>query len=908
MADDCRNDCTPPLGFPRRPQNPPGLARLSYRIGTYTDFREALLRNLNKTATLEAWTHRGADDPGIALLEGASILGDILTFYQELYANEAYLRTARWRESISDLVRLLGYRLSPGLGGNTTFAFEVKGDKPVLVPAKFPVKAQVEGLEKPADFETSEDMIAHPHLSRFHLYRSMTEPSITSATNEFYISLPDQNVSPVALKAGDRLLIGSPTQFGAPGPSRMLNSSVVVVDSVRVLHGMKIFKIKGTLNVPYSTTILGAYKLGRTFKHFGHNNGLKITRTPKEIVATSVVDGKKTTTTTTPAPEYFHSFLRDVLEDNKTWESFTDRRGLTPATRTVEPTISRVEFPIDSEVKDLPTGSTVILQASLYKDKKGGPHFPPKEFSLVRTVNKINSATITWGLVTGATSLLTLNAPVDTTDTYDNNYDSYFFTDIRQLEFYETTSPLLTLKAAPVDEEFDYFGILKCFYGTEAELKTLAGRRLMFEKPGAETIVAAVTDVWSPDGLDPLLPALRYVYTDPALNHMDFPNENPFVTVYGNLVEATQGKTEAEAPLGNGDARQAFQTFKLPKSPLTYTLSAGDAPPEAPELEIYVNGRRWRRVSSFFGRKYDEEIYIVREDAEDVSWVQFGDGRTGARLPSGVKNVVAKYRTGTGAFGALKPDTTVQAGAKLDRLDRIRMPAAASGGSEPEDGENAREAAPGKIQSLDRLVSLKDFESETLAISGVARATAAWQLEENIPTVVLTVLMETGRDQEIEQVREVLAEYDRCRGPQRFPVMLRQGKRQHVAVSIDFSYDASFRKESVEEEIRRALGTHDGKIGGKESSPHGLFSLRRRRFGQREYLTTIAGVVQNVAGVVWVKVKALYSLGDAEDVIDIPPIPFVSSETLACDGEHVLSLYAGHLELNGSATAGGEVC
>jgi hypothetical protein len=903
MPDDCRNDCTPPLRFPRRPHNAPGLARLSYRIGTYTDFREALLRNLNKTATLEAWTHRGADDPGIALLEGASILGDILTFYQELYANEAYLRTARWRESISDLVRLLGYRLSPGLGGNATFAFEVKGTKPVLVPAKFPVKAQVEGLEKPADFETSEDVIAHPHLSRFHLYRPMLDASITATTNEFYISLPDQNVSPVALKAGDRLLIGSPTQYLPPGPSRMLNSSIVIVDSVRELHGTKIFKIKGTLNVPYSTTILGAYKLGRTFKHFGHNGPLKITRTPKEIVATSVVDGKKTTTTTTPAPEYFHSFLRDVFnENNKTSELFTDMRGIYPSTRTVEPELSRLEFPLDSDVKDLTAGSTIILQASLYKDAQ--KHYPPKEFSLVRTINKVNSTTVTWGTVTGASSVLTLNATIDT---YDNN-DFYYFTDIRQLEFYETTSPLLTLKAAPQEDASDYFGILKVFYGTEAELKTLEGRRLMFEKPGAETIISTVTDVWSPPELNPLLPALRYVYTDPALNFADFPNENPTVTVYGNLVEATQGKTEQEAPLGNGDARQAFQTFKLPKSPLTYKLSAGEAPPEAPELEIYVNGRRWQRVSSFFGRKYDEEIYIVREDADDVSWVQFGDGRTGARLPSGVKNVVAKYRTGTGAYGALKPDTTVQAGAKLDGLDKIRMPAAASGGSGPEDGENAREAAPGKIQSLDRLVSLKDFESETLAISGVARATAAWQLEENIPTVVLTVLMDTGRDQEIERVREVLAAYDRCRGPQRFPIMLRQGKRQYVAVSIDFSYDATSRKELVEEAIRRALGTNDGKLGSKQTPPPGLFSLRKRRFGQREYATTIAGVVQNVAGVVWVKVKAFNSLGDAADVLDISPVPFVYGETVACDGEHVLSLYAGHLELNGSAAASEEVC
>src|SRR5918997_5238995 len=206
MPDDCRNDWTPPLRFPRRPHNPAGLARLSYRIGTYADFREALLRNLNKTATLEAWTHRGADDPGIALLEGASILGDILTFYQELYANEAYLRTARWRESVADLIRLLGYRLSPGIGGRATFAFEVGGDGPVTIPAGFPVKAQLEGLDQPADFETVEETVAYPWLSKFNLYRRLDTPNITQATTEFRIFSPDPYVQPLDLEEGDRLL------------------------------------------------------------------------------------------------------------------------------------------------------------------------------------------------------------------------------------------------------------------------------------------------------------------------------------------------------------------------------------------------------------------------------------------------------------------------------------------------------------------------------------------------------------------------------------------------------------------------------------------------------------------------------------------------------------------------------
>ena len=171
-------------------------------------------------------------------------------------------------------------------------------------------------------------------------------------------------------------------------------------------------------------------------------------------------------------------------------------------------------------------------------------------------------------------------------------------------------------------------------------------------------------------------------------------------------------------------------------------------------MEIYVNNRLWKRVSSFFGRGPEQEIYLVREDEDNNSWVQFGDGKTGARLPSGIKNVVARFRTGTGAFGPMKANSKPQAGGRLDGLDKVQLLDVSSGGSEPEDGENARQAAPGKIQSLDRLVSLADFESEALGIAGVVKAAAAWDLVNNIPQVVLNILMDSGRDAELEAVRD----------------------------------------------------------------------------------------------------------------------------------------------------------
>jgi hypothetical protein len=337
--------------------------------------------------------------------------------------------------------------------------------------------------------------------------------------------------------------------------------------------------------------------------------------------------------------------------------------------------------------------------------------------------------------------------------------------------------------------------------------------------------------------------------------------------------------------------------------------SESATPPEVPELQIYVNNRLWKRVSSFFGRKTDEEIYLVREDTDDNSWVQFGDGKTGARLPSGIKNVVARFRTGTGAFGPLAANAKAQAGGRLDRLDKIQMPDVASGGSKPEDGENARQAAPGKIQSLDRLVSLKDFESEALGIAGVVKAGATWDLVDNIPEVVLNILMDTGRGGELQTVRETLAQYNRGRGPNRFPVSVPpDGRRKYVVINATYHFDATYLKEEIEQAIRIALGVSSGKPNAPDDQS-GLFSLRRRGFGQREYATSIAGSIQHVAGVIWAQVTRFESLGTLNDpTIFTPPIsPVIAHSVVDCEGQNVLSLYTGHLQLTGVPGTTGEV-
>src|SRR4030095_16566907 len=100
-----------------------------------------------------------------------------------------------------------------------------------------------------------------------------------------------------------------------------------------------------------------------------------------------------------------------------------------------------------------------------------------------------------------------------------------------------------------------------------------------------------------------------------------------------------------------------------------------------------------------YGHGPTEQIYIVREDAEGRSFVQFGDGETGSRLPSGLKNVVAIYRTGVGAHGPIETDATPSTRERPPGFDKVTLAGIVSGGAEPEDAGKAREAAPGKVQS-----------------------------------------------------------------------------------------------------------------------------------------------------------------------------------------------------------------
>ena len=937
-ADD---PCAPALRFPAAIFNRPALPRVSRRIGDYQAIREALIYDLDRAAGLERWTYRGSDDPGIALLEGAAIVGDILTFYQELYSNEALLRTATWRESVAALVRLTGYRLRPSLGGVATLALEVDGDAPITAPAGHGFKVEIEDQDEPVNLEALADTVLFPGLSRLTLCAPQEPALLQRGSVELRLSAANAGATLPALKKGDRLLLARPKSGDAWSLSE---AQTVLVEEARELHGGLVVTLQAPIELSGTASALRAFKVKRSLRHFGGSAPLYETKPDTAnpgFVITSAI-----------------GYLRSLS-------------GSTSATY-IEPSLGAREVPLAAAVDDLAVGTTLVCEWSHSRIRA----------ARVAAVKAVEAAGMRWGALTASTTLVTLDRPLtgtalgdaatlpgalapieaigesatsggvlellgggsgETTMVMSGDLQimgemilaeasaSDLLTDIGVVEFsldladvrsfaiHEVEGAVMSAIARPRDRSGA--GNQLDFYGSAADARALIGRRIAFTPADADaptiarvSAAAIVTDAArTVVGDDGIARALHRLTLDATVAYADFASEpaplDPLV-VYGNLIDVDQGKSEAEVVLGSGDARQTFQTFAIPKTPLTYHRDAAATPPEVPELRVYVQGRAWERVDALFGQEATAEVYTVREDDEGRSYVLFGDGKTGARLPSGVDNVSALYRSGAGAYGAQKPGTSVQA-KPIDttRIKKAHLLGEVTGGAAAEDGESARTAAPGKVQALGRLVSVADFEAEARSIAGVLRAEARWELDDHLPAVVITVLMESGREAELASVAASLRRAARCRGPDRASVVVRPGIFEHVHLILRYGLRGGYREDLVRPAIAAALGLIEAEVSAGE----GLFTASRRGFGEAERASRIEGVVQQVEGVAWCRVSALQSLGSgALDTLSAPAGATRAETLLPASTAHILRLDAGPggdlVTLVCAGEGGGESC
>jgi predicted phage baseplate assembly protein len=348
---------------------------------------------------------------------------------------------------------------------------------------------------------------------------------------------------------------------------------------------------------------------------------------------------------------------------------------------------------------------------------------------------------------------------------------------------------------------------------------------------------------------DPNLPG-DYSHTALKLAEaMNYQYRRDSVTLYGNVVKATHGETRKQV-LGNGDGSKRFQQFALSFSPLTHVAANTPSGVET-TLQVRVNDILWDEAVSLFGLDSNDRDYITRTDNEDKTTVQFGDGQRGLRVPTGVENVSATYRSGIGKSGNVAAEQISLLASRPLGVKAVINPLPATGGADRDSRDQARRNAPYAIMALDRLVSVQDYADFARTFAGIGKASAV-RLSDGYRQVVHVTI--AGVDDIpispssdlYRSLRSALYQY----GDPHQAIELVVRELIVLIVQAKVRVQAEYQWETVEPEVRAALLDH--------------FSFERRELGQDAWLSEAISIIKGVAGVEYVDVDVFDGLVETE--------------------------------------------
>ncbi|MBN1262499.1 MAG: putative baseplate assembly protein [Anaerolineae bacterium] len=845
------NDCECCEGLtsrtPARIHNRPGLNAIAYRVGDHGRFKASMLAALSRTDVRPALAQlrtRADDDFSIALLDAWATVADVLTFYQERIANEAYLRTATERLSLAQLAALVGYELQPGVAAAAYLAFTADDSATAATVAK---GAQVQSIPiaggLPQTFETVESIVARPEWNA--LKPRMTQPqtlhaSTTSVTLDGIAS---------QVKPGDRLLVVYDTgktpvfkkvlsvhvdtkakttrldlaaETGFPTWRRPTLSAGVFVASAVAFSGESIAEhvtgaswheadlaaftqVQGWSMVDLAQNVNtragetdgtdgpGVYAFRKRASLFGHNapkwSTLPANQRFGEWITKKKSDGGKV-----------DAWVPPIYPDSWATRTLGEEAG---ATRRVD---------LDNIYSEIVKGSWVVLESPTTH------HIYQVQSTQERT-----------------RADFTLQAKI-TRLTLDSN------TDFASFRLRTTTihaqSEALPLAELPIPNLVQGNAVeLAGFYPhlTQGQKVIVSGNRSDAAGVVAHEVVT-LSDVLHIGGFTVLefTTSLAHRYLRES------------VTLNANVALATHGASHQEV-LGSGDGRQTYQQFTLKRSPLTYvtdTASGG----VASTLALRVNNILWKEAADLARLGPRDHRFVTRLDDNGETTVTFGDGEHGARLPTGAENVTATYRSGSGSEGNVGAESLTLLTKRPSGIRSVTNPLAASGGAGAESRDQVRRNAPLTVLTLDRIVSLQDYEGFALAFPGIAKALAVQAWQGQTQAVFLTVAGANGQAIAPNSPTEksLLLALGKAGDPQT-PLRVAAYRPAWFQVEAKLKVHVDYIRAEVLAAVEQALRSH--------------YSFDKRAFGQSVALSELIGVIQKVAGVVAVDVDYLYRTG-----------------------------------------------
>ncbi|HEX5732124.1 MAG TPA: hypothetical protein VF131_04735 [Blastocatellia bacterium] len=773
---------------PGKPVIAAGLPALPRQLAGLPEYRLAMLRDIPLHLPLSGWRAREGDDLGVMLLEMWAYVLDILGFYDERIANETYLRTAVLRPSLRKLVELIGYQPRPALGASVILATIADGKKPVKLPPRSAFRSGAFDGEPPQVFETEVEHTIHPLKNQWTL-------------------------APVREKTvGDRLFLEADTArlvrdqvavFVWPGPRITVASSLTTAFRVAGRQPLK----TAAGRVVTAKAVEG--RDGQTYIEVAVEPAFQIE--PGVRLADVRVFSPSQSAPVTALPVAGPGLLSSLPAAQLS--QFV--AAASPPTQLGAVVTSALEI---ASVRAQPsfvavTGSLVQLD-TVYRQIQPGDLIVISRGSEFRAFTVVNATENPVGLADQVKVPMT------------------------QLQI----SPSLPVSWRTVPRSLTvHFNMLDAGRLTRSA-KTLLNRG-DFSPPGA--LIDQVVDPFPESIATPSKLLLRDAVDNGALVDGSVrinadgegrvqlgADTSPFkpglrapVNVFGNLVAATRGESVLGEVIGSGDASQSFQSFTLGNKPLTYFNDPAALAGRRSTLEVRVNAIKWKEVASFFGARPQDEVYIVRQNDDGESVITFGDGVTGARLPTGVDNVTASYRFGAGA--AKPPAGAInQLARPVEGLRRVINPVGAGGGADADQPKDIRKNAPNSALILGRAVSVPDFEALAREFGGVINAHVEWAWDESSQrAVVMVSFISDGGD-----IAKGLRAFLIGQADPNTPLVAVEAEAQPSQLVIDLGIDPRFTGETVVPQVIQALTNTDSGILALENIPIGRPLFRSRIF------------------------------------------------------------------------------
>jgi predicted phage baseplate assembly protein len=314
------------------------------------------------------------------------------------------------------------------------------------------------------------------------------------------------------------------------------------------------------------------------------------------------------------------------------------------------------------------------------------------------------------------------------------------------------------------------------------------------------------------------------------------------VTIFANVVKATHGETRQEV-LGSGDGGKGLQSFALKATPLTFVAAATPSGVQS-TLDVRVNDLLWHEADALAGLTPTDHRYVIRTDDEGKTFVQFGNGLSGARLPTGSENVRAVYRNGIGKAGNVEVGQLSLPMTRPTGVKDVINPLRASGGADRETRDSARRNAPLRVMALDRLVSVSDYADFARSFAGIGKAAATRLSDGRRELVHVTI---AGADDipidESSDLYRNLVNGLRRHGDPAQPLMVAERELLLVLLKARIKVEPDYLWALVEPKVRFALLD--------------AFGFDRRALGQDMLLSEVIAAIQGVPGVAYVDIDEL---------------------------------------------------